>query len=277
MSSYRKHDRRCRCTRARVPVCRKRRAGHPRPPARQRVSRRAPGDGRARPAPTASVVISSYDWLSRRVDKDLARKHLDRGQSAITQLIEQLDHLVSALRLHERKSGIEGASVALGPIFAALERDQRDFANLKDVRLDIVPTQAAIISDEVLLKGILHNLTRNALKYTHRHGRVLLGADGAAPTCASRSMTPASACHRQARVSISDFLPPELDTAQRPRSRAVRGQACRRSARSSRRGLLDARPRIVLCRGCQGGRGRAAVGARGVTGPPPGGSKTGKN
>src|ERR1700724_2260887 len=56
-----------------------------------------------------------------------------------------------------------------------------------------------------------------------------------------------------------------------PRSRVVRGQACRRSARSSRRGLLDARPRIVLCRGCQGGRGRAAVGARGVTGPPSGG------
>ena len=54
------------------------------------------------------VVISSFDWLSRRVDKDLARKYLDRGQSAITQLIEQLDHLVSALRLHERESGIEG-------------------------------------------------------------------------------------------------------------------------------------------------------------------------
>lgn len=121
------------------------------------------------------VVISSFDWLSRRVDKDLARKYLDRGQSAITQLIEQLDHLVSALRLHERKSGIEGAPVALGPIFAALERDQRDFANQKDVRLDIVPTQAAILSDEILLEGILRNLARNALKYTHRHGRVLVG------------------------------------------------------------------------------------------------------
>ena len=48
-------------------------------------------------------------------------------------------------------------------------------ANQKDVRLDIVPTQAAIISDEVLLEGIVRNLTRNALKYTHRHGRVLVG------------------------------------------------------------------------------------------------------
>jgi two-component system, OmpR family, phosphate regulon sensor histidine kinase PhoR len=121
------------------------------------------------------VLLSSYDWLSQRVDKDLAWEYLDRGQSAITQLIEQLDHLVSALRLHGRESGIEGVPVALGSIFAALERNQRDFANLKDVRLDIVPTQATLISDELLLEGILRNLTRNALKYTQRHGRVLVG------------------------------------------------------------------------------------------------------
>jgi two-component system, OmpR family, phosphate regulon sensor histidine kinase PhoR len=54
------------------------------------------------------VISSSHELLSQRVDKNSAREYLDRGQSAITQLIEQLDHLVSALRLHGRESGIEG-------------------------------------------------------------------------------------------------------------------------------------------------------------------------
>ena len=42
------------------------------------------------------VIISSYELLSQRVDKDLARECLDRGQSAITQLIEQLESPQSA-------------------------------------------------------------------------------------------------------------------------------------------------------------------------------------
>jgi signal transduction histidine kinase len=208
------------------------------------------------------VISSSYELLSQRVDKDLAREYLDRGQSAITQLIEQLDHLVSALRLHGREAGIEGTPVALGPIFAALERDQRDFANLKNVRLDIVPTQATLMSDELLLEAILRNLTRNALKYTQRHGRVLVG-------CRPRGT--------ELRIEVHDTgvgMPPDKlasvfhafyrlprDAAQWPRSRAVRGQARRRSARSSHRGSLDARPRIAFYRDRQGGR--AALGARG--------------
>ena len=121
------------------------------------------------------VIISSYELLSQRVDKDLARECLDRGQSAITQLIEQLESPRQRPAPAWTRVRHRGAPVALGPIFAALERDQRDFANLKDVRLDIVPTQAALISDELLLEGILRNLTRNALKYTQRRGRVLIG------------------------------------------------------------------------------------------------------
>ena len=219
------------------------------------------------------VVISSYDWLSRRVDKDLARKHLDRGQSAITQLIELgLDHLVSALRLHERESGIEGAPVALGPIFAALERDQRDFANQGDVRLDVVPTQAAIISGEVLLEGILRNLTRNALKYTHRHGRVLGG-------CRRRGT--------ELRIEVHDTgvgMPPDklasvfqafyrLDSTQ-PNGLGLgcswSGVPSICSVIASRFARRSAADRCLPVDLPKAAASRAAVGARGVTEPPGG-------
>ena len=118
MSSYRKDDRRCRCTRARAPsaVVNGEKVTHDLRRANEFHVALLAMAGHDLRQPL-QVVISSYDWLSRRVDKDLARKHLDRGQTAIIQLIEQLDHLVSALRLHERESGIEGGTCRAGTDF----------------------------------------------------------------------------------------------------------------------------------------------------------------
>jgi len=121
-------------------------------------------------------LIGVHDWLARRFDDALTRKHIERGQIAIGQLVEQLDHLVGALRLHERAADTAAAPVKLLPLLCALKREQREFAERKDVRLHVVATNAAIMSgDQILLEGILRNLTRNAVKYTQPRGHVLVG------------------------------------------------------------------------------------------------------
>lgn len=120
-------------------------------------------------------LIGAHDWLARRFDDALTRKYIERGQIAIGQLVEQLDHLVGALHVHERAADIAAAPIELLPLLCALEREQREFAEQKDVRLRVVATNTAIMSDEILLEGILRNLTRNAVKYTQPHGHVLVG------------------------------------------------------------------------------------------------------
>jgi signal transduction histidine kinase len=96
------------------------------------------------------------------------------GKLAIAQLTEQLDHLVQAVRIHERQSDIEPASIRVQRVFDALGRDNAGAATRNGVGLRIARTSAIVMSDAVLLDSILGNLLRNAIKYTPRAGRVLL-------------------------------------------------------------------------------------------------------
>jgi two-component system phosphate regulon sensor histidine kinase PhoR len=121
------------------------------------------------------TIMSSYDWLARRLTSSSEQEYLLRGRSAISSLTSQLDLLIEALRLHEHLANIEAVPVALAPMFAQLCRDNDEMAKRKGLTLRTQPTSAAVMSDTVLLEGILRNLIRNALKYTGAGGRVLVG------------------------------------------------------------------------------------------------------
>jgi two-component system, OmpR family, phosphate regulon sensor histidine kinase PhoR len=121
------------------------------------------------------AIMTAYEWLARRLNTSSDREYLDRGRSAIARLSDQLNLLIEALRLHEHSANIQPAPVALAPIFAQLCRDNEDAANSKGLTLRAHPTSAAVMSDAVLLEGILGNLIRNAVKYTGPGGRVLVG------------------------------------------------------------------------------------------------------
>ena len=112
------------------------------------------------------AIMSSFDWLSQRLETDSAQEYLKRGRVAISSLTDQLDLLIEALRLHEHSAHTESTTVALAPIFARLHRDNEDLAASKGISLRTHATYAAVMSDAVLLEGILRNLIRNALKYT---------------------------------------------------------------------------------------------------------------
>jgi len=121
------------------------------------------------------VIMTAYEWLARRLNTSSDQEYLDRGRFAIARLSDQLNLLIEALRLHEHSANIQPAPVALAPIFAQLCRDNEDAANSKGLTLSAHPTGAAVMSDAVLLEGILGNLIRNAVKYTGPGGRVLVG------------------------------------------------------------------------------------------------------
>jgi two-component system phosphate regulon sensor histidine kinase PhoR len=121
------------------------------------------------------AIMSAHEWLARRLDTGSEREYLRRAEFAVTRLSEQLDMLIEVLRLHERSVDITVAPIALAPLFARLCRDNEDLANRNGLTFRTHLTRAAVMSDAVLLEGILQNLVRNALKYTGPGGRVLVG------------------------------------------------------------------------------------------------------
>jgi K+-sensing histidine kinase KdpD len=109
------------------------------------------------------TIMTAYEWLGRRLGSSSEREYLRRSSFAIMRLSEQLDLLIEALRLHEHSANTQAAPVALAPIFARLCYDHEDLANRKGLTLRAYPTRFAVMSDTVLLEGILRNLIRNAL------------------------------------------------------------------------------------------------------------------
>jgi len=121
------------------------------------------------------VVVSAHELLARRLAGRIEREHLERGGQATAQLAEKLDQLVDALQLLQRTSRIEPEPVPLEPVLERLVRQLDDTARRRGIDLRVVPTHAVVMSQAVLLDGMLRNLARNALDHTTPGGRVLIG------------------------------------------------------------------------------------------------------
>jgi signal transduction histidine kinase len=121
------------------------------------------------------IILSANGWLGRRLTGTAEREYVDRIRMATLQTIKQLDHLVEALRIHGRSVDLCPQPVSLGTIFANIEKEHIWEAVNRGVCLRVIASGIVVMSDTVLLEGILRNLVRNALKYTPTGGRVLVG------------------------------------------------------------------------------------------------------
>ena len=109
------------------------------------------------------VIQSTDEWLSSMLDADADKVRQQLGEPAVARLSEQLDRLAGALRLYEHTTTMELSPVPLALLFDSVRTDGTNRQKGRD--LCIRPTRAVIMSNTVLLDGIVGNLVRNAIKY----------------------------------------------------------------------------------------------------------------
>jgi signal transduction histidine kinase len=121
------------------------------------------------------VIQGTYALLRSRLEQMPQQAWLDRGERAATKLTEQLNCLVDAFYLAERTDALEVSTVGLGPLFWRLRHENEHNAIQRGIDLRAVTANAQVVSNPVLLGGILQNLLTNAIRYTEPGGRILIG------------------------------------------------------------------------------------------------------
>ena len=121
------------------------------------------------------IIVSANSLLSRRISGIQESQHLAESQRATVELTRQLDRLIDAIRVHEQAETIELKPVHLAELLGSLYRDHSPAAQNAGLQFHVVSSSAIVMSDALLLKGILRNLINNSIKYTRPGGKVLLG------------------------------------------------------------------------------------------------------
>ena len=125
------------------------------------------------------VIVSALELLSRRVTEGPAQAHLERGEQASAQLMEKLEQLADALHICRHFGKIVPKLVRVETVVQRLAQQFDGPARGKGIDFRSLPTRAVIMSQPLLLDGILRNLARNALDHTSPGGSVLSAADAA--------------------------------------------------------------------------------------------------
>jgi two-component system, OmpR family, phosphate regulon sensor histidine kinase PhoR len=121
------------------------------------------------------VIQSVHELLGVGVRTSSELRLLQSGQNAIDRLREQLALLTSALRIQEHTKSFKLVPVCVGEVLRQALRDNEETALSKGVTVRLVPSEAMVLSDSLLLAAALRNLLSNAIKYTQPGGRILLG------------------------------------------------------------------------------------------------------
>jgi two-component system phosphate regulon sensor histidine kinase PhoR len=121
------------------------------------------------------IIQSSHDLLGIGTRTKSEQALLQRGQHAIDRLNRQLDQLLGAVRLSEHSKEAKLSPVTLEPLFRQACHENEESALQRGIAISVCPTGASVMSNALLLSGILRNLVSNAIKYTEPKGRILIG------------------------------------------------------------------------------------------------------
>jgi len=121
------------------------------------------------------VIVGAQELLAERLSGDGPEQAaLARIGRASAQLADCLSMLVDALYLRHGAGRDHLGPVWLDNILSALVVDHAEWVRARRVEFRVLPGRAHVLSNPVLLGGILRNLMRNAVGYTPPGGRVLI-------------------------------------------------------------------------------------------------------
>jgi two-component system phosphate regulon sensor histidine kinase PhoR len=121
------------------------------------------------------VIQSAHERFGYGVRTSSELRCLRSGQIAIDRLKEQLEQLLTAMRVQESTRCLELAPVRIQQVLRQACRDNKHAALSKGITIHTVSSDVIVVSDGLLLGGALRNLMSNTVKYTQRGGRILLG------------------------------------------------------------------------------------------------------
>jgi two-component system, OmpR family, phosphate regulon sensor histidine kinase PhoR len=121
------------------------------------------------------VIQSTHELLGLEIRTSSELRHLRSGQNAIDRLKEQLEQILTALRVRECTRRLELTPVRVQKILRQACRENEQAALSRGVSIHMVSCNATILSDSLLLGAALRNLVSNAVKYNQPGGRILLG------------------------------------------------------------------------------------------------------
>ena len=121
------------------------------------------------------IIRGAHDILGKLLDREDEREELDQAVEATARLARMLDQLVEALQLHERPRA-QIIPVRLLSLLWELTAEFTELARRKGVMLRLAGTGGAVLSDELLLSGMLRNLIRNAIDHTPSGGSVVVAS-----------------------------------------------------------------------------------------------------
>ncbi|MEH6418998.1 hybrid sensor histidine kinase/response regulator [Pseudomonas sp. CGJS7] len=125
------------------------------------------------PLNAARMYLSS---LRRRVDDPEGRELSDHIEAALAAQDDILSSLLDISRLESGALEVRRAALPLSRVLGAIDSQFRILAESRGLRLHCLPSSAIVDSDEILLRRILQNFVSNAMQFTPRAGRIVLGA-----------------------------------------------------------------------------------------------------
>nr|WP_094975580.1 HAMP domain-containing sensor histidine kinase [Bradyrhizobium symbiodeficiens]AWM06139.1 sensor histidine kinase [Bradyrhizobium symbiodeficiens] len=121
------------------------------------------------------IVQGALDLLGVGVRTRSELRHLQASQRALDQLNEQLAQLLVALRMRLHAHNFELSPVHVQQLLRQACKEHCDAAQRKGIKLRVVSSTAAIVSDSLLMGAALRNLVGNAVRYTQEGGRIVVG------------------------------------------------------------------------------------------------------
>lgn len=121
------------------------------------------------------VIQGAHERLKLGIRTSSELQYLRHGQNALDRLNEQLQQILTALRVREGAQRFELNPLCVHQVLRQACRENELGALSKGVSFHMVSSGATIVSDSLLLGAALRNLVSNAIKYTQSGGRILLG------------------------------------------------------------------------------------------------------